>query len=61
MSVAMEESAPCMLLASIGFRVQLHKLGEALSAVDETVAACGRPRLRAHAAARRHRRPEHVR
>ena len=34
MSVASEEAAPpAMLLASIGFRVQPHKRGEALSAV----------------------------
>jgi len=52
MTVAMDEAAPSvMLLASIGFRVQPHKLGEALSAVDETVRrmrtapGCARTRL----------------
>jgi len=51
MSVAMDEAGTAMLLASIGFRVQPHKLGEALSAVDETVRrmrtapGCSRTRL----------------
>ena len=51
MSVAMDESVSCMLLASIGFRVQPHKRDEALSAVDETVRrmrsapGCARTRL----------------
>ena len=46
-----EDLVPGMLLASVGFRVQPHKRGEALSAVDETVSrmrrapGCTRTRL----------------
>ena len=51
MSMATDESAPGMLLASIGFRAQPHKRAEVLSAVDETVrrmrqaSGCARSRL----------------
>ena len=37
MSIAPDDTAPGMLLASIGFRVQPHKRAEVLSAVDETL------------------------
>ena len=51
MSITPDNSAPGMLLASIGFRIQPHKRAEVLSAVDETVrrmrqaSGCARSRL----------------
>ena len=55
MSIAPDDTAPGMLLASIGFRVQPHKRAEVLSAVDETLrrmrqaSGCARSRLLADA------------
>jgi len=51
MSIATDHTAAVMLLASISFRLQPHKRGEVLSAVDETIirmrgaAGCTRTRL----------------
>jgi quinol monooxygenase YgiN len=53
MSIAPDDTANGMLLASIGFRVQPHKRAEVLSAVDETLrrmrqaSGCARSRLMA--------------